>query len=335
MRWHTGYYVFHKTFPLIATFQLTNRCNFNCCICNIKNNPQQNTLPFQAFKNIIDDLSEMGCVYVSLSGGEPLLIEDISNYVSYGKLKIPFVNLVTNAYLLSEKFAKDIEVMKLDSISISIDALGKNNDRIRGMEGAFARAISGIKMLKEYAPNVRIVVNTVISGENLKDIIELVDLTEQLGAWHKFQPVYKHPAFNHQSIDYDALAIKDIDIARLKSVIDYLKKKKNVSNSSYFLSCIPDYFLSDYRKSIFNQDCVFPMFGCEFREDTRMYPCIVGKRWDNGYDVSSGIKRAFFSKPYRKDVENLRKCRLCRENFSICYIEPRLTLPFTNLLKYR
>lgn len=303
-------------------------------MCNIKHNPQQDTLPLDNFKKLIDELSDMGCIYVSLSGGEPLLIKDILSYVSYARAKLAFVNLVTNGYLVSEEFAKDIEIIKLDSISISIDALGKNNDRIRGMEGAFDKAISGIKILKAYAPSVRIVVNTVISRRNLEDITELVDLTEGLGVWHKFQPVYKHPAFNHQSVDYDALAIKDIDIDMLNSVIGYLKKKKNVSNSSYFLSCIPDYFLSDYQKSIFNEDCIFSRFCCEFREDAKMYPCIVGKRWDNGYDLSRGIKEPFFSSAYRNEVENLRKCRLCRENFSICYIEPRLTLPLTNLLRY-
>lgn len=305
-------------------------------MCNLKNNPKQDTLPFETFKIIIDDLSDMGVIYTSLSGGEPLLIKDILDYISYAKSKICFVNLVTNGYLLSEKFAKDIKATKLNSISISIDALGKKNDSIRGIDGAFKQAIQGIESIKKYAPSVKITVNTVISDWNLDDIVKLVDLTEELGILHKFQPVYKHPDFDNHSIDYGWLDIKKIDIEKLRSVIAYLKRKKNVSNSTYFLSCIPDYFLSDYRKRIFNEDCVYSTFACEFREDSKIYPCIVGKGWENGYevDVKGSIKNTFLSQDYRNDVERLKKCRLCRDNFSICYIEPRLSLPFTNLIKY-
>lgn len=333
-RWHINRYIFNKALPLIATFQLTNRCNFNCCMCNIRNNPKQDTMPLESFKKIIGDLSDMGCVYVTLSGGEPLLIKDILDYVSFAKSKIPIVNLVTNGFLLTEKFSKDIGQIGLDSISISIDALGDRHDSIRGASGAFDRAISGLKTIKKLAPGVKVIVNTVISQHNLADIAGLADLTEALGAWHKFQPVYKHPVFDGQSASYVDAAVKNIDINQLKSVIKYLKEKRNVSNSSYFLSCIPDYFLSDYRKEIFNEDCFYPAFSCEFREDVKMYPCIVGKSWQGGYDAKSGIKKSFFSRQYRLDIENLKKCRLCRENFSVCYIEPRLTLPLDNFIKY-
>lgn len=335
IRWHISRYLFGRDFPLMATFQLTNKCNFNCRMCNIGSNPRQDTLPLPVFKKIIDELALMGTVYVTLSGGEPLLIKDILEYVSCAKRKICSVNLVTNGYLISEGLARAIEEIKLDSISVSLDGLGENNDLIRGVPGAFARTMEGIGLLKKYAPDVVITVNTVISRQNLDELKSLVDLTGQLGVMHKFQPVYKHPDFGGAQKDNEDLAIRSAeDMVKLGSAIAYFKKKRNVSNSRYFLDCIPDYFLSGYRRSIFNQDCIYPCFACEFREDGLMYPCIAGKKWQAGYALDRGVREVFFSRQYREEARGLSKCRLCRENFSICYVESRLTLPFSNFLRY-
>lgn len=332
IKWHIARYFFGRNFPLIATFQLTNRCNFNCQMCNIKNNPKKQTIPFADFKKIIDDLSSLGCAYATLSGGEPLLIQDITEYVLYAKKKIPFVNLVTNGYLLSEDFAKEVERIGLSSISISMDGLREKNDELRGVKGAFERTVSGIRLLKRYAPGVKITINTVISGKNIEDIIGLTEFSEGLGVFHKFQPVYNHPDFKNQTIDYASL--KEVDQSGLSLAIEYLKKKRHVSNSAYFLSSIPDYFLSVYERDIFRKDCLYPEFSVEFRENGQMYPCVAGKDWGQGYVVSGGVKRVLFSDAYRRDRIALKKCRKCRQNFSICYVESRLSLPIGNFIKY-
>ncbi|MDP2905512.1 MAG: radical SAM protein [Candidatus Omnitrophota bacterium] len=334
VRWHISRYLLRRDFPLLATFQLTNKCNFDCRMCNIKNNPRQDTLPLEDFKRIIDDLAEMGTVFVSLSGGEPLLIKNILDYVIYAKSKIPFVNLVTNGYLLSEDTAVGIAKSGLDSLSVSIDALGVKHDAIRGAVGAFDRAIGAIKLVKKHSPATGITVNTVISPWNLDDILALAELVASMGVLQKLQPVYVHPEFNGQAANYQAPKAQEIDISKVKAVIAGLLKKKSVSNSAYFLNCIPDFFAGEFKKDIFEQDCIYPSFCAEFTQDGLMYPCIVGKDWTGGYDVREGLKKVFSSRQYRDEVSRLTKCRLCRKNFSVCYVETRLTLPLTNFVRY-
>ena len=334
LRWHISRYLFGRDFPLLATFQLTNKCNFNCRMCNIRNNPRQDTLPFEPFKRIIDDLADMGTAFVSLSGGEPLLIRNILDYVIYAKSKIPFVNLVTNGYLLTEETAVGIAKSGLDSLSVSIDALGAKHDAIRGVVGAFDRAIGAIRLVKKYSSATGITVNTVISPWNLDDILALTELVASMGVRQKFQPVYVHPEFNGQAANYQAPKTQEIDISKVKAVIAGLLKKKSVSNSAYFLNCIPDFFSGAFKKDIFVRDCHFGSFCCEFTQDGLIYPCIVGKGWLDGYDIGGGPKKVFNSRKYRDDVSRLKKCRLCRKNFSICYVETRLTLPVTNFLRY-
>lgn len=334
IKWHISRYIFNKDFPLIATFQLTNRCNFNCRMCNIRNNPRQDTLELPFFKKIIDEIAQMGTIYATLSGGEPLMISNILDYITYAKSKLCLVNLVTNGYLVSEEFARGLAETRLDSISISIDALGAKNDYLRGAPGAFEKALEAIRLLQRHAPYVKITVNTVISRQNLDYLEKLADLTQRLGVLHKFQPVYKHPDFEREGHDIGELILREDEIEKLRSAITCLKKNKNVSNSGYFLDSIPDYFLSEYQREIFNQECIYPSFACEFREDGRAYPCIVGKEWKGGYNLDKGVREVFSSRQYREDVGSLKKCRLCRENFSICYVESRLSLPLGNFIKF-
>ena len=334
VRWHISRYLLRRDFPLLATFQLTNKCNFDCRMCNIKNNPRQDTLPLEDFRRIIDDLADMGTVFVSLSGGEPLLIKNILDYVTYAKSKIPFVNLVTNGYLLSVEIARGMAKSGLDSLSVSIDALKVKHDAIRGVPGAFERAISAIKSVKNNSPATGITVNTVISPWNLDDIPVLAELVASMEVLQKFQPVYEHPEFNAQTASYQAPKAQEIDIAKVKAVIAGLLKRKSVSNSAYFLNCIPDFFAGEFKKDIFERDCIYPSFCVEFTQDGLMYPCIVGKDWTGGYDVKEGLKKAYESRQYRDEVSHLLKCRLCRKNFSVCYVETRLALPVTNFLRY-
>lgn len=334
IKWHISRYIFGKDFPLMATFQLTNKCNFNCRMCNIKNNPRQETLPLENFRATIEQLSKMGTLYVTLSGGEPLLIKNILDYVSDAKSKIPVVNLVTNGYLMTEEIARGLARARLDSLSVSIDALEESHDAIRGMCGAFNRALGAIDLVKQHAPQTAITVNTVISLWNLEDIPALVELTAKLGLRHKFQPVYAHPDFVGQSAQYNVEKTGEIDIAKVKALVNLLKSKNNVANSAYFLDCLPDYFTKAYTKAIFNQDCIYPSFCCEFLQDGLMYPCIVGKNWSAGFDLKPGIRAVLDSSQWRSDAKVLKSCRLCRQNFSVCYVETRLSLPITRFLRY-
>ena len=86
-------------YPLSATLELTNRCNFNCVHCYI-NQPandqvaKQRELTTDQVKKIIDDMAEVGVLFLTLTGGEPLLRPDFAEiytcllYTSGSKLKV-------------------------------------------------------------------------------------------------------------------------------------------------------------------------------------------------------------------------------------------------------
>ena len=334
IKWHFNHYILRKDSPLIAAFQLTNLCNFKCRMCNIWQNPKKSTISLSLFKKYIDDLSKMGCCYVTLSGGEPLVIKDIEEYISYAKKKIPFVNLTTNGYLLNDRMAFKLGKLKLDSLSISIDSIADKQDKIRGAIGSYNTCIRAINNLKKYAPKTQIIINTVISPWNIDNLPKLVDLVEKMGIYHKFQPINRHPIYDNQKIKESKWEVTPEFIDKLNILIKQLKKKKNVLNSKYFLSNIPNYFLNKLSGGLFDRDCNLGSFYCDIRENNEIYPCLNGLFAKGGLSIREGLMEIYKSKEYKKLQGGLRKCRYCQKDFQICHLEPRVIFPLTNFIKY-
>jgi len=335
LRWHFRHYVLRKDSPLMATLLLTNRCNLKCRMCNLWKAPKKNTLAFKVFKQAIDDLGLLGCAYISFGGGEPMVINDIFLYLSYAAAKIPFVNMITNGQLLDAWTAKELAKTKMDMVSISIDGLRKTHDEIRGIPGSFEKAMEGIENLKRYAPQIGITVNTVISPWNVDELLDLSDLVEGLGLLHKFQPIFHHHIFEGQTI-------KDVDwkmnwqqIERLREIVRVLRRKKNVANSAYFLLSIPTYFTSENTGGLFKERCKSVHFYCEVKEDARLFPCIEGMGWKDGFSLfDHSFKEIYYSPEYRKIVKRLLDCKRCQEILPICHVEPRIAFPVTSFIKY-
>lgn len=331
--WHLKRYSTGKAFPLAATFQLTNRCNLRCVMCNIPNNPRQAAFDLGLFRRTVAGLGSMGCCYASLSGGEILTISNFPEYLAEAKRRIPSVNAVTNGVLLGRESAREIARSRIDSVSISLDGMERTHEQARGLKGSFGKAIEAIEHLKAQAPGLRIVVNTVIAPWNVEELMELAGFVGRLGVLQKFQPLNEHPSFEGQARPYSVS--KRIDYRRLEEVVAWLMRQKHVANSRYFLSHVPSYFRGISSGALFRDECALPGFFCEFREDGRMYPCLGGTLWKGGYPAERGVKEIFESPEYQEEVKALRGCRGCQRSYSVCYIEPRLSFPLSSFLRYR
>lgn len=333
--WHVRYYATGRGSPLIATFQLTNGCNLRCIMCNIPNNPERNTLPFDTFKGIAEELNSMGCCYASLSGGEVLTIPGFFEYLRTAKRNIPFVNMVSNGVLLDSAAAMEIKSSGADSVSVSLDGMEKAHNRIRNSPGAWGRTVEAIENLKKHAPDVTVVVNTVITPWNIDELFDLTRFVHKMNLLHKFQPLNEHPRFEGQTKVYDLSRERVFDIKKVKEFIAFLLKRRNIANSRYFLKAIPKYLESGASGGVFGDRCLLPHFYCEFRENAQMYPCLGATAWKGGYPVEKGVRGVFGSERYQCDIERLKSCRLCQKSFSVCYLEPRVTFPITSFLRYR
>jgi len=332
LRWH-GRHFFNKTpAPLSCGVYLTSRCNLQCDFCNIHRKPGQATLSLQKGRQVISNLSELGCFYLSFSGGEPLLVEHVFELLEHARaVRIPYRHLVTNGFLLDEECAARLGAADLNEVSISIDGREDVHDRIRGVDGSYKQVLSAVEHLKSCAPQVSIVLNTVLFPDNPEECLPVVDLARRLDVFIKVQPLNQHPEFDPQN---DVrVSRQDIDSQRLREVLDRLKQEKRVINSRPFLDNIYNFFCRKERL-IFREDrCFFGFHHLEVSEDALVFPCLEGMDWCNGMDDHGDLKALLRSRSYRQTVDQLKTCQGCRKNYYICYYEPRIAFPVGNAVK--
>ena len=134
-------------------FYLTEGCNLACCHCWLapKYDPEGTrypTLDVSLFRKILDEASPLGLQNVKLTGGEPLLHPQIDKILDILKDRDLPVILETNGLLCDEKMAAHLAEIHDLFVSVSLDgATAEIHDRIRGVLGAFEKAIRGIKAL--------------------------------------------------------------------------------------------------------------------------------------------------------------------------------------------
>jgi AdoMet-dependent heme synthase len=170
--------------PLRLVFwETTKACNLSCKHCRAV--PQRALGPEelstrQAF-DLIDQIGTVSKPVMVLSGGEPLFRPDIFDIAEYGVQSGFRMALATNGTLIDTHYAAKIADVGISRVAISLDgAMADTHDRFRNMEGSHARALHGIRLLRDEGVSVQI--NSTIAKHNVAELPRLLDLALSLGA---------------------------------------------------------------------------------------------------------------------------------------------------------
>lgn len=332
-RWYRKRWINGAAGPISAGCYVTNRCNLRCRMCNYWRCGTPQDIPLELYKRVVEDLAGMGNYYFSVTGGEPFLLDDIIERLSYAAKRLPYVHAVTNGWLMDASLARAINRTGIREISVSVDGFQRFHDYLRGRQGSFDRAMNAIDLLKTYAPKVFIVTNTVIAAENLADILPLMDVFERMGVYSKLQPINRHPNIegSQSSSQYGEFAKPDME--QLRRILCSLVAMKRVANSNYYLSKIPDFFAGrPLLEPRFK--CLVPYFHLELLWDSKAYPCLTGMTWKDGFSYEEGLEKLVKSDTYIALQKRLEMCKKCDYNLQICYWEPRVLFPLGSWFRY-
>lgn len=138
-----------KPESLTLTFEVSRRCNLRCRFCynawKIKGNQEAGEITTrQALHLLGKAIDQAGAKEITLSGGEPLLRQDIFQIIKFLKKRAVKVALVTNGTLLTREVADKCisEGVDLFQVSLLSDQQDLHN-RLAGRE-CFHKAIDGI-----------------------------------------------------------------------------------------------------------------------------------------------------------------------------------------------
>jgi heme b synthase len=167
----------------LLAWEVTRRCNLACLHCRAAAGlgPYPGELTTAEGLALLDDLAGMGQVVVILTGGEPLLREDIYDLTAHGtRLGLRMV-MAVNGTLLTPAIAARLKDVGVQRLSISLDgATAASHDRLRAVDGAFEGALAGIAACRQ--TGLPFQVNTTITRPNLAELPAIYELALKLEA---------------------------------------------------------------------------------------------------------------------------------------------------------
>lgn len=167
----------------LVAWETTRNCNLSCIHCRASATcgPYMGELDTTAAFRLLDQIAQVDKPIIILTGGEPLLREDIFDIAAYGTEKGLRMVMAPNGTLVTEKIAQKLAKAGIKRISISLDGnTAENHDAFRGVKGAFQGALNGVENAKK--AGIEFQINTTITKKNLSQIPDILALAEDLGA---------------------------------------------------------------------------------------------------------------------------------------------------------
>ena len=221
--------------PRLIAWELTGACNLRCKHCRGSSTeiPDPDELTTTEAFHLIDEIVDFASPILILSGGEPLMHDDVYEIARYGVDSGLRVVLATNGTLVTADVAERLKTAGISRISVSIDGSdAETHDAFRGVSGAFDGAMRGISEILKAGISLQI--NTTISKRNIDQIPKILDLSTDLGAdaLHIFLLV---PTGRGQEAD-------EIPPIEYERILNWFYDQRDKTGLQLKATCAPHYF---------------------------------------------------------------------------------------------
>ena len=239
------------TTPSTLIFFVTTRCNARCAHCfywNELNRPTED-LSLDEIEKISASLSSP--VYLSLTGGEPFLRDDLAQIaeVFVRRNGCRNIGIASNGFLSDRILEQCESILRINgletlSVQISLDGLPKTHDLIRGVQGAYVNAMRTLKtlsLLSSKDKRFSVAASMTIQQKNLGEAEELATEMQQLGIPAKFALVrgknsgtYGLPAKASSEIDPKETDSVVHDLSALDQLFNRLQEQNNSTINKFW-----------------------------------------------------------------------------------------------------
>jgi AdoMet-dependent heme synthase len=307
-----------KYLPLVISWNMTLRCNLKCAHCYINaEGPKTTTeeLSTDAAKMLIHQITEVSKPLLILSGGEPLLREDIYEIIKYGADRGLRMGMGSNGMLIDDEVAKKLKEAGMWTVAISLDSnIPEHHDKFRGVEGCWQHAVDAIKALKK--AGIQVQVNCTVTQQNYDEVDDVMALAENLGV-ENFHLFFLVPTGRGTDIE-------DITPQMYEDMITNTLAKTTKYKLNVKPSCAPQFMRVAKEQGVdmsrWVRGCMAGLYYCRIYPSGEVTPCPY-------MPVSLGNIREksfkdiwFNSEVFQslRDFDQLKgKCGVCEHN-SIC-----------------
>ncbi len=223
----------------LVFWETTAGCNLQCLHCrrlDVATGLTQSDLSTDQARRMIGEVADLGSPIFVFSGGEPLIRPDIFDLARFADELGLKTALASNGTLIGRQTAESIRTAGFGRVSISVDgADAETHDALRRQAGAFAKALAGLRYVRE--AGVATQINCALARHNAGQLEALVALAESLGvdALHCFLLV---PVGCGQQIAEEQM----LSAAEVEPLLTRLAELAGQTSLQVKATCAPHYY---------------------------------------------------------------------------------------------
>ena len=225
--------------PLWVNAEITYKCPLHCVFCY---NPLDYASTFKSELSTDDWLKvfrqsrDLGAVQLGISGGEPLMRDDVEIMVSEANQMGYYVNLLTSGIGLTEKRISAFKDGGLGQIQLSFQDSTKELNDFLSSTKTFELKSKVAKLIKEH--DYPMVLNVVLHRLNIDHMDQILEMAEAMGADHVELANSQYYAWALKNRSY--LMPSEEQLRKAEETTNRFREKIGNKMKLYFI--VPDYY---------------------------------------------------------------------------------------------
>ena len=302
--------------PVITHIEPTSLCNLRCPLCPSGTGEltrKRTRMNFDQFRIIVDKLPTSVRMLLLWNQGEPFLVKDFMQMVSYAKQKKLYVVTSTNGHFFRNlETAKNIVQSGIDELIVSLDGADQESYQKYRIGGNLSYVVQGIRNLSASKNQMNlnkplIHLQFILMKHNIVQREQMIDLGREMGA--------------------DKLSFKTLQIVNWQQGNQFLPEDHNLTRYKPLIESEP---LQTKRRRFFADDCLRLWYSMVINCDGQVSPCCFDK--DAEFPVGNLLSTSFASiwrgesfKKFRQQLLDsrfeLEMCQDCTEGVRNLFTE--------------
>ncbi|TDU25682.1 pyrroloquinoline quinone biosynthesis protein E [Panacagrimonas perspica] len=298
--------------PMWLLAEVTYRCPLHCVFCY---NPvdyakQHQELTTEEWKRVLRESRELGAAQLGLSGGEPLLRDDLEEIVREARSLGYYTNLLTSGIGMTEARIAALKGAGLDHIQLSFQDSTKQMNDFLSSTRTFDLKMKVAALIKQY--DYPMVLNCVLHRYNIDHVQQILEMAEAMGA--EYVELANTQFYSWAYLNKDQLLPTREQVEHAELVTDAFREKVKGRMRLFFV--MPDYHATRPKKCTNGWGNLF----ITVQADGTVLPCHVagmlpGMTFPNVREHS--MEWAWYDSPgfnrFRGDGWMKDPCRTCPE----------------------
>jgi len=178
--------------PLNGQIELTYLCNLKCIHCYCRGSEDKDReLNTRQWKKIFDEIQKEGCIYLTFTGGDPLIRDDFLELYSYAKKNGFIITIFTNGLALNRKIIDYLAKSPPYAIEITLNGITPQTyEAITQVKDSFSKVLENIKKIKQR--NLRLILKSNCLKQNKHEIAKIKAFVDKFLGKEKGKYYFKY-----------------------------------------------------------------------------------------------------------------------------------------------